>query len=397
MKTTHFKTTPWLKQIAAALYTLPVIVFSSNGYAADKVSCRIDLLEDLGWQTINVADAPEVMNTLTCQHELSPYFNLANRDINDPALLSQANTALQSDTTRCLVNRQLKDSVFAATKKIIGNGAFVFPEPGNDPRDPFTPPASHWLPSNRRGYDIPSNSLTDGIASLYTQPVVAECAAAIQVAQLASLVEYFDDETDSIVTPREIGIGVWREFAKSPSIASNSPLLISRKQRKRGLQRLANLGRGAFYNQSGFMSAVKPGVEFIDSLDNRGQNFLITDITAAAVIDLQNRRRPLREINRLSVKVWKKYDRLRATGLDMDTIVELMEQDLLATDSFFSEVTVYIHPLSTGTFAKFLARQFRYNPRTAYQFEIYEDYQTCLLYTSPSPRDGLLSRMPSSA
>ena len=26
-----------------------------------------------------------------------------------------------------------------------------------------------------------------------------------------------------------------------------------------------------------------------------------------------------------------------------------------------------------------------------------EDYESCLLYTSPSPRDGLLSRMPSSA
>ena len=26
-----------------------------------------------------------------------------------------------------------------------------------------------------------------------------------------------------------------------------------------------------------------------------------------------------------------------------------------------------------------------------------ENYGTCLLYTSPSPRDGLLSRMPSSA
>ena len=26
-----------------------------------------------------------------------------------------------------------------------------------------------------------------------------------------------------------------------------------------------------------------------------------------------------------------------------------------------------------------------------------EDYEACLLYTSPSPRDGLLSRMPSSA
>ena len=27
----------------------------------------------------------------------------------------------------------------------------------------------------------------------------------------------------------------------------------------------------------------------------------------------------------------------------------------------------------------------------------YDEFQTCLLYTSPSPRDGLLSRMPSSA
>ena len=30
-------------------------------------------------------------------------------------------------------------------------------------------------------------------------------------------------------------------------------------------------------------------------------------------------------------------------------------------------------------------------------YKIYGDKGTCLLYTSPSPRDGLLSRMPSSA
>ena len=29
--------------------------------------------------------------------------------------------------------------------------------------------------------------------------------------------------------------------------------------------------------------------------------------------------------------------------------------------------------------------------------KLYEKYKACLLYTSPSPRDGLLSRMPSSA
>ena len=34
-----------------------------------------------------------------------------------------------------------------------------------------------------------------------------------------------------------------------------------------------------------------------------------------------------------------------------------------------------------------------------HRFELLVDpkYMTCLLYTSPSPRDGLLSRMPSSA
>ena len=32
-----------------------------------------------------------------------------------------------------------------------------------------------------------------------------------------------------------------------------------------------------------------------------------------------------------------------------------------------------------------------------FQFPVIYDTMTCLLYTSPSPRDGLLSRMPSSA
>ena len=31
------------------------------------------------------------------------------------------------------------------------------------------------------------------------------------------------------------------------------------------------------------------------------------------------------------------------------------------------------------------------------EFDSIEDVKDCLLYTSPSPRDGLLSRMPSSA
>ena len=36
-------------------------------------------------------------------------------------------------------------------------------------------------------------------------------------------------------------------------------------------------------------------------------------------------------------------------------------------------------------------------PGKNFRHDMYPDYKACLLYTSPSPRDGLLSRMPSSA
>ena len=48
-------------------------------------------------------------------------------------------------------------------------------------------------------------------------------------------------------------------------------------------------------------------------------------------------------------------------------------------------------------------QQFRYqrilNDLKLYAAEVYQEIgaSTCLLYTSPSPRDGLLSRMPSAA
>ena len=50
----------------------------------------------------------------------------------------------------------------------------------------------------------------------------------------------------------------------------------------------------------------------------------------------------------------------------------------------------YSHPLLTDS-KKLTAKQ-----RTELRKEI-EQVAICLLYTSPSPRDGLLSRMPSSA
>ena len=49
-----------------------------------------------------------------------------------------------------------------------------------------------------------------------------------------------------------------------------------------------------------------------------------------------------------------------------------------------------------GSGKSYVAKSFGYPVFNA-DYEVSRLYKSCLLYTSPSPRDGLLSRMPSSA
>ena len=66
---------------------------------------------------------------------------------------------------------------------------------------------------------------------------------------------------------------------------------------------------------------------------------------------------------------------------------------------------VYSDKLAFKVFISFVRIRERlfpnFNPQSKFSFlrksQSIEDEYTCLLYTSPSPRDGLLSRMPSSA
>ena len=61
---------------------------------------------------------------------------------------------------------------------------------------------------------------------------------------------------------------------------------------------------------------------------------------------------------------------------------------------------VFWNPGSLGTYSatyKSLMAQFFTDLSGATLMNVVQQYTDCLLYTSPSPRDGLLSRMPSSA
>ena len=60
-----------------------------------------------------------------------------------------------------------------------------------------------------------------------------------------------------------------------------------------------------------------------------------------------------------------------------------------------AETTVFAKMLLSGKIEKQDYRNYLYNLLAIY--DPIEWYSNCLLYTSPSPRDGLLSRMPSSA
>jgi len=64
----------------------------------------------------------------------------------------------------------------------------------------------------------------------------------------------------------------------------------------------------------------------------------------------------------------------------MEKIIIDMQAELEAADPFFSDIEIYVHPLRTKNFAEHVARQFSYNPRTPYVFEVYEDYQQGYFY-----------------
>ena len=83
----------------------------------------------------------------------------------------------------------------------------------------------------------------------------------------------------------------------------------------------------------------------------------------------------------------------------LDDRLTITEKAFLAEVESFSKNGKTFHK-SNDT----IRQQYGITPKTVQriikklvQLELLECYFNCLLYTSPSPRDGLLSRMPSSA
>ena len=74
--------------------------------------------------------------------------------------------------------------------------------------------------------------------------------------------------------------------------------------------------------------------------------------------------------------------------------IDLLEH-VIRTGSGTNQSDLSLNRISVSTYATITAKNSTGRPAQLYINR--QPSQTCLLYTSPSPRDGLLSRMPSSA
>jgi len=369
--------TDQIKAAEPATTETPISVVSENFTLGNQTNCTLNVLTDLGWKVADRRD-PGFENTDSCNSDVPPLFKY-NSSVEDPEkLLWRAQLTLDGLTTKCSFARQYKESLTTAVNKLWRNSKFEFLPAGNDPRDPFLPPKEFWIATN--GYDQPKNSITESIQSLYKNEVKAECSAAIQVAHLAGFSERYGSTFADMVKVEEVGIGTWNQYAKTASVSAKQSFLVDASDRADdAFAKLANIGTAAFFGQLGYIKPIK-NKTFIDSLDNLGQNYLIVDITEAAVDSLKARERPIKELARINKDIWKKYRTKLRAGDAIDKLRKEMQKELETKDLFYTDVKVYVHPLGVNTFAYHLARQFEYNPRTPYRFEPYEDYQQGFMF-----------------
>ena len=88
----------------------------------------------------------------------------------------------------------------------------------------------------------------------------------------------------------------------------------------------------------------------------------------------------------------------KAIGLDLEVIVEsLTDGTRIVIFGDGSEILLRRKAAALDALQHVVNAAFRHEHPDRHIVVDCLDYRNCLLYTSPSPRDGLLSRMPSSA
>ncbi len=221
--------------------------------------------------------------------------------------------------------------------------------------------------------------------AFYRGSVRSECGVGRQIAQLATQRELYGDVLfDREFTAAELSIGTFLTLHDTQSIllgSSAGELFADGKA-----VRTSARGRQAFMAVPGFIEHVFER-RFLDDINNQAENFIITDLSAAAAQALARHGgfahydRVNRQIWQLSQQMpgsgWRRFERLLherdpalRAALPAEQQAVLARIDALLADPVYRELLIYVHPKGVKPLGYHIVRLLDRNPRTPFSIDL---------------------------
>ena len=383
-----------LRRCVIGVALLPGIAPAAD--IAAPANCLPSLLQGLGWQ-LGEADvpAPLVHGGKPCRRDsLQQAWAAGDLQVQVPRAYGDAQreqvwrSLLDHPATQCAFAFKLGEATRRAAARLQGNPGYRFSalQLGWIGFGLRGARAQGWqgFRSFGRGYQ-PHGGNSAAIEAFYSGHVRSECGVGRQVAQLATQRELYGDAAfDREFSPGELSIGTFLTLHDTPSIllGSNAGEFFADGKAVRTSQR----GRQAFMGVPGFIVHVFDK-RYLDDINNQAENFVITDISAAAAAALaahggfawyDARNRQLWELSRQLPRHGRRYferllherdPRLRA-AVDAAQQPLLAQMDALLDDPVYRGLMIYVHPKGVRPLGYHIARLLDRNPRTPYGIEL---------------------------
>ncbi|KRG64985.1 hypothetical protein ABB26_05450 [Stenotrophomonas humi] len=370
------------------------------GACASSVSasggCGMALLRELGWQVSDSAvTQPLIAGGTPCQRA-SLADARAHRDLqlqvprNFGPLQRErlAAEVLQQPASVCAYLFRLGDATRTAATRLQDNRGYRFSavQLGWIGFGLGGAKTQGWqrFRSFGRGY-APVATNSQALDAFYRGHVRSECGVGRQVAQLATQRELYGDALfDREFSAGELSIGTFLTLHQTDSILlghSAGEFFADGKA-----VRTSAMGRQAFMGAPGFIAHVFDR-KYLDDIHNQAENFVITDLSAAAAqalarhggfahYDAVNR-----QVWELSQQMpgagWRRFERLLyerdpvlRAALPPEQQQVLARIDTLLADPVYRELMLYVHPKGVRPLGYHIARLLDRNPRTPFSIDL---------------------------
>ncbi|MBF0314199.1 MAG: hypothetical protein HQK50_14485 [Oligoflexia bacterium] len=295
---------------------------------------------------------------------------------NFKSLLNSTNylqTPLDSAASLCAYKQKVRTAALTATTKLDANRRYNF---GVGKWAYCDVPWDEWSKidqSNRYSCVVATLSPTSAMECFYDYYCRSECAAGLQASLLATQMELYRPHFDQAFSTSEVILGYWQDLYQSdnPFFSKTKQEIYSKRIQDEDGTLHASLGAAAFIGLSGYIGNVL-GEEYLDSPADRGENFMIVDMSAAANEELKSHG-GLPYFTQMNHQLWKLYNEEGSNDYQEKI-------DKILAGAFYSQVKVYVHPLGIMSFGEHIKRLLERNPRTPYKFRLHDETTNSVLF-----------------